>query len=142
MKINKDLLYAFLVVLLISVFASVVGNIFRESNEKELTELRHIQEAMKEEKKLSEQREKRAESKSDSAMLILGKQTDGINLMNKNLNNLNFNILSMKSLYDKDYYELKTYQNEKDHVIDTSLSEQFDFLSKYRYKEYSGNANP
>lgn len=142
MKINKDLLYAFLVVLLISVFAFVVGNIFKESNEKELTELRNIQKAMKEEKKLSEQREKRANYKSDSAKLILIKQNDGINMMNKNLNNLNFNILSMKSLYDKNYNELKNFQNEKDHIIDASLSEQFDFLSKYRYKEYTGAANP
>lgn len=142
MKINKDLLYAFLVVLLVSVFAFVVGNIFKESNEKELAELRNIQESMKEEKRISEQREQRANYKSDSALKVLSRQAHGINMMNKNLNNLNFNILNMRTLYDKNFEELKNIQNENDHINSASINEQFIFITKYKYKEYSGGTNP
>ncbi|AZA93032.1 Uncharacterised protein [Chryseobacterium nakagawai] len=142
MKIDKDKLYAFLIVLLISVFAFVVGNIFKESNEKELTELRKIQETQKDERYKSELREKAANYKSDSFKSVLEKQNIGIGLLNANFNNMNNSILSMKSMYDKNFDELKNIQNESDHINSTSVNEQFEFISKYKYKEYSGGTNP
>lgn len=142
MKINKDLLQAFLVVLLISGFALVVGNIFKESNEKELTELRKIQDAQKEEKYNSELREKAADYKRDSFKSVLERQQIGINLLNDNFKNMNNNILNMKTFYDKNFNELKNIQDESDHINSASINEQFDFISKYRYKEYSGGPNP
>ena len=142
MKINKDLIQAFLVVLLISGFALVVGNIFKESNEKELTELRKIQEAQKEEKYKSELREKAADHKRDSFKSVLDRQQIGINLLNDNFKNINSNILNMKSFYDKTFNELKNIQNEKDHITTPSIDEQSNYISKYKYKEYSGSSNP
>ncbi|WP_137905377.1 hypothetical protein [Chryseobacterium sp. 2VB] len=142
MKINKDLLYAFLVVLLISVFASVVGNIFKESNEKELTELRKIQEAQNDAKYQSELREKAANNKSDSFRNVLEQQNIGIGILNDNFKNMNNSILNMKTMYDKNFLDLKNIQNESDHINSASINEQFDFISKYKYKEYSGGTNP
>ncbi|WPO89859.1 hypothetical protein [Chryseobacterium sp. HR92] len=142
MKINKDLLYAFLVVLLISVFASVVGNIFKESNEKELTELRKIQEAQNDAKYQSELREKAANNKSDSFKSVLEQQNIGIGILNDNFKNMNNSILNMKTMYDKNFTDLKNLQNESDHINSASISEQFDFISKYKYKEYTGGPNP
>ncbi|WP_343643163.1 hypothetical protein [Chryseobacterium sp.] len=142
MKINKDLLYAFLVVLLISVFASVVGNIFKESNEKELTELRKIQEEQKNARYQSELREQAANYKSDSFRSVLERQNIGIGILNDNFKNMNNSILNMKTMYDKNFLDLKNIQNESDHINSASINEQFDFISKYKYKEYSGGTNP
>ncbi|MCE4064366.1 hypothetical protein LXM63_04615 [Chryseobacterium gleum] len=142
MKINKDLLYAFLVVLLISVFASVVGNIFKESNEKELSELRKIQQEQKNARYQSELREQAANSKSDSFRSVLEKQNIGIGILNDNFKNMNNSILNMKTMYDKNFTDLKNIQNESDHINSASINEQFDFISKYKYKEYSGGTNP
>ncbi|EFK36786.1 Uncharacterised protein [Chryseobacterium gleum] len=142
MKINKDKLYAFLIVLLISVFAFVVGNIFKESNEKELTELRKIQEEQKNARYQSELREQAANSKSDSFRSVLEKQNIGIGILNDNFKNMNNNILNMKTMYDKNFTDLKNIQNESDHINSASINEQFDFISKYKYKEYSGGTNP
>lgn len=142
MKINKDLIYGFLVTVLISAFAYSVGNIFKENSEKQVSEIRKIQEIQKQERDKAEQREKTANYKRDSALSVLERQTGEIHLINQNFSDLNSNILSMKFLHDKNFNELKSYQNEKDHITDASLSEQLDFLSKYRYKEYSGTTNP
>lgn len=142
MKINKDLLHAFLVVLLISVFATVVGYIFKESNEKELTELRKIQEGQNEANYQSELRENAANVKRDSFKSVLEQQNIGISILNENFKNMNNNILGMKTLYDKNFTDLKNLQNENDHINSASISEQFDFISKYKYKEYSGGTNP
>ncbi|WP_185246621.1 hypothetical protein [Chryseobacterium bernardetii] len=142
MKINKDLIYGFLVTVLISAFAYSVGNIFKENSEKQVSEIRKIQEVQKQERKSAEEREKAANYKRDSALTVLERQTGEIHLINQNFSNLNFNILSMRTLYDKNFTDLKKLQNEKDHISNASLSEQFDFLSKYRYQEYSGGTNP
>lgn len=142
MKIDKDKLYAFLIVLLISVFAFVVGNIFKESNEKELTELRKIQEEQKNARYQSELREQAANNKSDSFRSVLEKQNIGIGILNDNFKNMNNSILNMKTMYDKNFTDLKNLQNENDHINSASISEQFEFISKYKYKEYSGGTNP
>ncbi|SHH95840.1 hypothetical protein SAMN05421866_0034 [Chryseobacterium oranimense] len=142
MKIDKDKLYAFLIVLLISVFAFVVGNIFKESNEKELTELRKIQEEQKNARYQSELREQAANNKSDSFRSVLEKQNIGIGILNDNFKNMNNSILNMKTMYDKNFTDLKNLQNENDHINSASINEQFDFISKYKYKEYSGGTNP
>ncbi|WP_284460771.1 hypothetical protein [Chryseobacterium sp.] len=142
MKINKDLIYGLLVTILISAFAYSVGNIFKENSEKQVSEIKKIQEAQKQERYKAEQREKTANFKSDSALSVLEKQQYQMNLMNKNFSNLNFNILSMKSMYDQNFNDLKNIQNESDHVNSAPVNEQFDFISKYRYKEYSGGTNP
>lgn len=142
MKINKDLLYAFLVVLLISVFASVVGNIFKESNEKELAELRKIYQGQQYDRYNSELREQAANQKRDSFKTALEKQNIGIGILNDNFKNMNNSILNMKNMYDKNFTDLKNLQNESDHINSASINEQFDFISKYKYKEYSGGTNP
>jgi len=136
MKINKDLIYGFLVTVLISAFAYSVGNIFKENSEKQVTEIKKIQEAQKQERDKAEIRERTANFKRDSALSVLGKQSSEINLMNKNFNLLNSNIIDMRSLYDKNFNDLKNFQNEKDHITDATITEQSDFISKYRYKEY------
>ena len=142
MKINKDILYAFLVVLLISAFAFAVGYIIKENSENEIAELRKIQDAQKEDKHLSELREQAANHKSDSFRTVLEQQNIGIGILNDNFKNMNNNILNMKTMYDKNFLDLKNIQNESDHINSASINEQFDFISKYKYKEYSGGTNP
>ncbi|WP_288447898.1 hypothetical protein [uncultured Chryseobacterium sp.] len=142
MKVDKDKLHAFLIVLLISVFAFVVGNIFKESNEKELAELRKIQKAQQDDRYNSELREQAANQKRDSFKTALEQQNIGIGILNDNFKNMNNNILNMKTMYDKNFTDLKNLQNENDHINSASINEQFDFISKYKYKEYSGGTNP
>lgn len=142
MKINKDILYALLVVLLISAFAFAVGNVIKKNSENQIAEIIKLQEFQKSEMQRSEQRERTANFKSDSAFSVLQGQQYQISLLNKNFSNLNFNILSMKNMYEKDYNDLKNIQNESDHVINAPVNEQYDFITKYRYKEYSGGSNP
>lgn len=138
MKINKDLLSAFLVVLLVSAFAYTV---VKESSDRELMEIRKIQEYQRVEKYQSELREKAANQKRDSFRNVLEKQNIGIGILTDNFKNMNNSILMMKTMYDKNFDELKNIQNESDHINSASVNEQFDFISKYRYKEYSGGTN-
>ncbi|PWN67611.1 hypothetical protein C1638_003200 [Chryseobacterium oncorhynchi] len=139
MKINKDLLSAFLVVLLVSAFAYTV---VKESSDRELTEIRKIQENQRLEKYQSELRENAANNKRDSFKTVLERQTAGIGILNDNFKNINNSILNMRTQYDKNFSELKNTQNESDHINSASVNEQFDFISKYKYKEYSGGTNP
>lgn len=139
MKINKDLFSAFLVVLLVSAFAYTV---VKESSDRELMEIRKIQEAQKVEKFQSELREKAANQRRDSFNNMLIKQNIGIGILSDNFKNMNNSILNMRSEYDKNFNELKNTQNESDHINSASINEQFDFISKYKYKEYSGGTNP
>ncbi|AZA91119.1 Uncharacterised protein [Chryseobacterium nakagawai] len=139
MKINKDLLSAFLVVLLVSAFAYTV---VKESSDRELMEIRKIQETQRVEKYQSELREKTANQKRDSFKNILERQNIGIGILSDNFKNMNNSILNMRTEYDKNFNELKNTQNESDHINSASINEQFDFISKYKYKEYTGVTNP
>ncbi|WP_284464908.1 hypothetical protein [Chryseobacterium sp.] len=139
MKINKDLLSAFLVVLLVSAFAYTV---VKESSDRELMEIRKIQENQRVEKYQSELRENAANQKRDSFKNILQQQNIGIGILSDNFKNINNSILNMRTEYDKNFNELKSTQNESDHINSASVNEQFDFISKYKYKEYSGGTNP
>lgn len=139
MKINKDLLSAFLVVLLVSAFAYTV---VKESSDRELMEIRKIQENQRIEKYQSELREKAANNKRDSFKSILEQQNIGIGILNDNFKNMNNSILNMRNEYNKNFSELKNAQNESDHINSASVNEQFDFISKYKYKDYSGGPNP
>ncbi|AZB01300.1 hypothetical protein EG359_17500 [Chryseobacterium joostei] len=139
MKINKDLLSAFLVVLLVSAFAYTV---VKESSDRELMEIRKIQENQRVEKYQSELRENAANQKRDSFKNILQQQNIGIGILSDNFKNINNSILNMRTEYDKNFNELKSTQNESDHINSASINEQFDFISKYKYKEYSGGTNP
>ncbi|WP_347218129.1 hypothetical protein [Chryseobacterium sp.] len=139
MKINKDLLSAFLVVLLVSAFAYTV---VKESSDRELMEIRKIQETQKVEKYQSELREKTANLKRDSFNNLLIQQNIGIGILSDNFKNMNNSILNMRTEYDKNFNELKNTQNESDHINSAPISEQFDFISKYKYKEYTGGSNP
>ena len=136
MKINKDIIYGFIAVLIISGFSLFVGIIFKQNSENEVTEIKKIQKNQEAERKQAELREQKANFKSDSALTVLAKQTVEMNLMNKNFMNLNSNVVNMRSAYDKNFKDLKTIQNEKDHIVNAPISEQFDFITKYRYKEY------
>lgn len=135
-KLNKDVIYGFIAVVLISCFAYAVGNIFSENSEKQLLEIRNVQQTLKSEKHQAELREQKANFKRDSALSVLGRQTTEINLMNKNFTTLNTGIFNMQSLFNKQLNELKNIQNEKDHITDAPISEQYDFITKFRYKEY------
>lgn len=139
MKINKDLLQAFLVVLLVSAFAYTV---VKESSDRELEEIRKIQETQRLDKYQSELREKVANNKRDSFKSILEQQNIGIGILNDNFKNMNNSILNMRDEYNKNFKELKNTENESDHINSASINEQFDFISKYKYKEYSGGTNP
>jgi|GEM_PF-1766785 len=136
MKINKDIIYGFIAVLIISGFSLFVGIIFKQNSENEVTEIKKIQRNQEAERKQAALREQKANFKRDSALSVLGKQTVEMNLMNKNFTNLNSNVLNMRSAYDKNFKDLKTIQNEKDHIVNAPVSEQLNFLTKYRYKEY------
>lgn len=139
MKINKDLFSAFLVVLLVSAFAYTV---VKESSDRELMEIRKIQENQRVEKYQSELRERTANQKRDSFKNILEQQNIGIGILSDNFKNINNSILNMRIEYNKNFNELKNTQNESDHINSASINEQFDFISKYKYKEYSGGTNP
>lgn len=139
MKINKDLFSAFLVVLLVSAFAYTV---VKESSDRELMEIRKIQENQRVEKYQSELRERTANQKRDSFKNILQQQNIGIGILSDNFKNINNSILNMRTEYDKNFNELKNTKNESDHINSASINEQFEFLTKYKYKEYSGGTNP
>jgi len=136
MKINKDIIYGFIAVLIISGFSLFVGIIFKQNSENEVTEIKKIQKNQEAERKQAELREQKANFKRDSALAVLGRQTAEMNLMNKNFMNLNSSVVNMRSAYDKNFKDLKTIKNEKDYIIDATANEQLDFLTKYRYKEY------
>lgn len=139
MKINKDLLSAFLVVLLVSAFAYTV---VKETSDRELMYIQKVLDNQHNERYQSELREKAANQKRDSFKNILQQQNIGIGILNDNFKNINNNILNMKTMYDKNFTDLKNLQNESDHINSASINEQFDFISKYKYKEYSGGTNP
>ena len=142
MKINKDIISAFVFVLIVAVFSLFVGITFKENSENELNEIKKVLNNQEAEKKNSEQREHVANFKRDSALSLLGTQKNEMFRLQSQFTSLNNNVLNLRGVFDKNLTELKNIQNEKDHVIDASLSEQYDFLSAYRYREYSGSTNP
>lgn len=142
MKINKDIIYAFIAVLIVAGFSLFVGIIFKENSENELAEIRRVLANQEAEKQKSELREHVANFKRDSALSILKSQQEFDFTLQKDLNLLKVNISDLTGIFHKNFNELKNIQNEKDHVYDASLSEQYDYVTKYRYQEYSGGTNP
>ena len=136
-NINKNLLLGFLAVLLVSGFAYLIGDIVREKISKQNnTQIELIKEQNRRANELSDERERRANRKRDSALAMLNIQSEEINLMNINFSKLNTNINGLKDVYQKNYSELKIYQHEKPVINNSTVAEQADFLSKYRYEEY------
>jgi hypothetical protein len=147
MKSNRSyVIIGAVAVIVVCVFALSVGLMFRakaeKQAEKQLSGINELKNIALTEKHQSELREQKASFKSDSALWVLKQQRQEFELLNKNFSNLNSNVMSLKSLYNQNYNELKNIPNEKDHVIDASLSEQSDFISKYKYREYTGITNP
>lgn len=129
-------------VLIVCVFALSVGLLFRAKAEKQISGINELKNIALAEKQQSEIREQKANFKSDSALSVLKKQNEGVELLNKNFTSLNSNVMNLKSLYDKNLNNLKNIPNEKDHVIDASADQQFDFITKFKYREYTGLTNP
>ncbi|MGD1319526.1 hypothetical protein [Chryseobacterium sp. 2R14A] len=136
MKINKDVLYGFIAVLLISGFTIINIVISKQSSAAEIAEIQKVQKAQKEDQIQSKLSEKAADLKRDSALSVLGRQTTEMFYLRRDFNSLSSNVLNLKTIFNENFNQLKNIQNEKDHVTDAPVSEQLDFITKYRYKEY------
>lgn len=136
-NINKNLLLGFFAMLLVSGFAYLIGDIVRDKLSKQSqAQLELIKNQNKQNNALSDDRERTANRKRDSALAMLNIQSQEINLMNLNFNKLNTNVNGLRDVYQKNYTELKIFQNEKATIINATIAEQAGFLSKYRYEEY------
>lgn len=125
----KNILAGLFAVLVVCLFAFAVINMTKENSAKQM-------EALEEIKTNAEKEAITANKKRDSVLrqnLELSQQVGGLETR---MIIFNSSIIGLSSKFDKSFNEIKNYQNEKDHVIDASVSEQSDFISKYKYKEY------
>lgn len=125
----KNILASLFAVLVVCLFAFAVINMTKENSAKQM-------EALEEIKTNAEKEAITANKKRDSVLrqnLELSQQVGGLETR---MIMFNSSIIGLSSKFDKSFNEIKNYQNEKDHVIDASVSEQSDFISKYKYKEY------
>lgn len=125
----KNILAGLFAVLVVCLFAFAVINMTKENSAKQM-------EALEEIKTNAEKEAITANKKRDSVLrqnLELSQQVGGLETR---MIMFNSSIIGLSSKFDKSFNEIKNYQNEKDHVIDASVSEQSDFISKYKYKEY------
>lgn len=125
----KNILAGLFAVLVVCLFAFAVINMTKENSAKQM-------EALEEIKTNAEKEAITANKKRDLVLrqnLELSQQVGGLETR---MIMFNSSIIGLSSKFDKSFNEIKNYQNEKDHVIDASVSEQSDFISKYKYKEY------
>lgn len=125
----KNILAGLFAVLVVCLFAFAVINMTKENSAKQM-------EALEEIKTNAEKEAITANKKRDSVLrqnLQLSQQVGGLETR---MIMFNSSIIGLSSKFDKSFNEIKNYQNEKDHVTDAPLSEQSDFVSKYKYKEY------
>lgn len=125
----KNILAGLFAVLVVCLFAFAVINMTKENSAKQM-------EALEEIKTNAEKEAITANKKRDSVLrqnLQLSQQVGGLETR---MIMFNSSIIGLSSKFDKSFNEIKNYQNEKDHVTDAPVSEQSDFVSKYKYKEY------
>lgn len=125
----KNILAGLFWVIVVCFFTYAVINITKENSAKQM-------EALEEIKTNAEKEAITANRKRDSVLrqnLELSQKVGGLETR---MIMFNSSIIGLSSKFDKSFNEIKNFQNEKNHVIDAPLSEQFDFISKYKYKEY------
>ncbi|MEG0848489.1 MAG: hypothetical protein RSE50_00890 [Myroides sp.] len=125
----KNILAGLFAVLVVCLFAFAVINMTKENSAKQM-------EALEEIKTNAEKEAITANKKRDSVIRQNSQLSQQVGGLETRMIIFDKNILGLSSKFDKSFNEIKNYQNEKDHVIDASVSEQSDFISKYKYKEY------
>lgn len=136
MKINKDVLKAFFWVLLISLFAASVIYLTKSQNKDQIQQLQELKDLAIAERQRSELAEQRANIKRDSAMSVMLQTKSEFTKLNTQYNTIVKNIAGIRIDLDSHLFELQNIQDEKANIPDATLSEQVDFLSKFRYTEY------
>ena len=136
MKINKDVLKAFFWVMLISVFAASVIYLTKSQNKDQIRQLQELKGLAIAERHRSELAEQRANIKRDSAMSVMLQTRSEFAKLNTQYNTIVKNIAGIRIDLDSHLFELQNIKDEKANIPDATLSEQVDFLSKFRYTEY------
>lgn len=132
----KNLLKGLLVVLLTIAFAGSVRYLAIEDNNKVINEIHMGQIIDSLAKKQAEKNELIANGKRDSAIALLDVSRKNEILIISKVLNLEKSVNSMRTQYLQQLQDLKNIQNEKDIVSGATDSQQFDFITKYKYTEY------
>ena len=133
---NKNLLKGLLAVLLTIAFAGAVRYLAVEDNNKVINEIQRGQIIDSLAKKQAEKNELIANGKRDSAIALLDVSRQNEILIISKVLTLEKSVNSMRTQYLQQLQDLKNIQNEKDIVSGATDSQQFDFITKYKYTEY------
>ena len=133
---NKNLLKGLFAVLLTIAFAGSVRYLAVEDNNKVINEIHSGQITDSLAKKQAEKNELIANGKRDSAIALLDVSRKNEILIISKVLNLEKSVNSMRTRYLQQLQDLKNIQNEKDIVSGATDSQQFDFITKYKYTEY------
>lgn len=132
----KYAIQGLLAVIIITVFAGSVRYLAIEDNQKVISTIKKGQNEDMKARAIAEERERVANKKRDSTLLLLNASRQNETLLLNRFLGIEKSVFLLQQQYNEQYNELKNIQNEKDIIPDVSTAEQLDFISKYRYSEY------
>lgn len=132
----KYAIQGLIAVIIITVFAGAVRYLAIEDNQKVISQIKQGQSEDLQARKDAEDRERIANKKRDSTLVLLNASRQNENLLLNKFTGIEKSVFSLREDYNKQFKELKNIQNEKDIINDAPVAEQLDFISKYRYSEY------
>lgn len=140
-KKYKNLLIGFSVVLLVMLFAGAVRYLAVEDNDKIIAAIQKNKVRDEILREQAQQNEIEAKAKADSILILLRVSRENEIYFTNELRRIKTTIYGFRDSYFKSLNELKNIQNEKDVTYDATVSEQLDFITKYRYSEYQRSAD-
>lgn len=132
----KYAIQGLLAVIIITVFAGSVRYLAIEDNQKVISTIKKGQNEDMKARAIAEERERVANKKRDSTLLLLNASRQNETLLLNRFLGIEKSVFLLQQQYNEQFNELKNIQNEKDIIPDVSTAEQLDFISKYRYSEY------
>lgn len=133
---NKNILLGLIAVILVVIYTGAVRYLTIQDNKEVISALENSKKQDKLNKDESLKREQFARKQRDSVISLLNDSRKNEIIFFTKFNNLEKSIQGLKIDYQLKFNELKELTNEKDAIPNASLSEQIDFISKYKYSEY------
>lgn len=133
---NKNILLGLIAVILVVIYTGAVRYLTIQDNKEVISALENSKKQDKLNKDESLKREQFARKQRDSVISLLNDSRKNEIIFFTKFNNLEKSIQGLKIDYQLKFNELKELTNEKDAIPNASLSEQLDFISKYKYSEY------